>query len=265
MSDIENNSKGQGFVKPYLRFIDTSVLFNKPISCLFAIISLLLPIYVLSVFIQYNFFSSEVIKLIIGCVLIVIILGFAGFLGASIWWVRRITRDEGPSWYNNFRRFVQTLGEWLGTFTAISVFGIVLILTILLADKYYMIIGAFPFKIPEINIVMAFLGPICGFIIIVVTKILLFLFDPIIWLLKQVWKLLVRIVLFFYRCTINVGGTCEKNTNLWVAVTWLFAIGVIITSLVLCFIRGGLAPAIGLTASIAFLGYLFYRRKHDEK
>jgi len=265
MSDLENKPIGQNVVKPYLGFIDTNVLFKKPVSCLYAIVSLLLPIYALSTFIQFGIFKSEMANLIIASVLIVLVLAFAGIFGALIWWVRRITRDEGPKWYDNFRRFIQTLGEWLGTVIAIGVFGIVLILVIFLADEYSMVTYALGLPTSDISILTAFYGPICGFIIIIATKILLFLLDPLMWLIKQIWSLIVRLVLFFYRCTIGVGGTLEKNTKVWVAVTWILAIGVVVTSLVLCFKFGGLAPAIALTASLAFMGYLFFKRKHDEK
>jgi len=263
MSDQQDTPKGQGIVKPYLGFIDNSVLLKKPISCLFAIVSLLIPVYVLSQFIQHGIFRENEAKYIIAGILIVAILLFAGIFGFLIWWHRRITRDEGGhKWYGNFRRFIQTIGEWLGTFIAISVFGCVIVLMIFLSDKYYRITEILPLPIYQVDIVVALHGLIAGFLIIIATRILLFLLDPVIWLIKQIWKLIVRVVLFAYRCVINVGGLVEKNTPFWIGLTWLLAFAAIVSSLVLCFVFGGISPVIALAVSLGFMGYLLYKRKN---
>jgi len=259
----EEQNKGQSLVKKYLTFIDTNILFKKPISCLFAILSLLLPLSVLGLFIQSGIFQSKAGNYIAASVIILIILVFAGVFGALIWWHRRIKADDGPNAYPNFRRFIQTFGEWLGTVFAISVFGAVLVLLIFVSEDYYMIARSLPFPIPGITIATAFYGPVGGFIIIIVTKILLFLLDPVIWLVKQIWGLIKRIVLYFYRFTISFFGIVEKNTPFWVGATWVLAVGVIITTLVLCFKYGGIAMTAGLAAALAFMGYLMYKRKHD--
>ena len=260
MSDQEN--KRECMVKSYLGFIDTNVLFKKPVSCLFAIVSLLLPIYVLSQFIQFRIFQIGEARFIAACIILLLILAFAGVFGAAIWWFRRITRDEGPGWYNNFRRFIQTVGEWLGTVAAISVFGIVIVLMIFLSEEYHMMISILPFPFLDVNIVTAFYGLIAGFIIIIATKIFLFLLDPIIWLLKQLWNLIKRAVLFCYRCVVSLSGTVEKNTPIWVGVTWILAVAVIITCLVLCFTFRNIASVIALAAALGFMGYLMFKRKH---
>ena len=261
MSDQEEKKK-ECMVKSYLGFIDANVLFKKPVSCLFAIVSLLLPIYALSQFIQFRIFQVSEAKYIAASIIILLILAFAGIFGACIWWFRRITRDEGPGWYNNLRRFIQTVGEWSGTIIAIGVFGIILVLVIFLSEDYHLIIRVLPFQIFDVNIVMAFYGLIAGFIIIIATKILLFLLDPIIWLLKQLWNIIKRIVLFCYRCILNLSGTVEKNTPVWVGVTWILTIAAIIACLVLCFRFGNIASVIALAAALGFMGYLMFKRKH---
>ena len=265
MSDQQN--KGQGIVKPYLVFLDTNVLFKKPISCLYAMLSLLFPLSVLGLFIQYGIFDlfmeMKAGKYIVAGILILIILGFAGIFGALIWWHRRINHDDGPKLYPNFRRFIQTAGEWSGTVFAISVFGTILVLLIFMSKDYQMITEALPFPITGISIVTAFLGPIGGFVIIIATKIFLFLLDPFIWLIKQIWSLIKRFALYCYRFVLGFFGTVEKNTPFWVGATWVLAVGVIITTLVLCFTFGGIAMAIGLAAALAFMGYLMFKRKHD--
>jgi len=263
----EEQIKGQGLVKEYLKFIDTNILFKKPISCLHAILSLLFPLFVLGLFIQSGIFDyfieMKAGKYIAASILILIILAFAGFFGALIWWHRRINRDDGPKLYPNFKRFVQTAGEWSGTVLAISVFGTVLVLLIFMSEDYSMIANALPFPIPGISIATAFYGPIGGFIIIIVTKIILFLLDPVIGLIRRIWGLVKRIALYCYRVTISFFGTVEKNTPFWVGATWVLAVGVIIATLVLCFMYGGIAMTAGLVAALAFMGYLIFKRKHD--
>jgi hypothetical protein len=258
----EQQKKGQGLVKPYLGFIDTNVLFKKPLSCLCAILSLLIPVYFLSQFIHFGFFETEEAKFTAASILIVAIFAFAGIFGALIWWHRRINRDDGSRWYINFKRFIQTFGEWSGTVFAISLFGIILVLLIFLSDEYNMIARVFPFSIPNVDIVTAFYGPIVGFIIIIVTKIILFLLDPLTWLIKQIVILIKRIVLYCYRFVLSFFGTIEKNTPFWIGATWVLAVGVIIAALVLCYFYPGIAPVAGLAAGLAFMGYLMFKRKH---
>jgi hypothetical protein len=250
--------KKECMVKPYLRFLDNNVLFKKPISCFFAIDSLLFPVIVLSFLIQTGIFRTGEVKFIVAAILILIVFGFAGIFGACIWWFRRITRDEGSGWYNNFRRFIQTMGEWLGTVVAICVSGTTIILLIFLSREMYYFI---PFSV-DINIATAFYGPIIGFLIIIATKILLFLLDPVIWLIKQIWKLAVRVVLYCYRFILGFFGTIEKNTPFWVGATWVLAVGVIIATIVLCFTVRGIAPIAGLAAALGFMGYFMFKRKH---
>ena len=262
----EEQNKDQGLVKRYLNFIDTNILFRKPISCLYAALSLLFPLSVLGLFIQSGIFDYFIEikagKYIIASIFILLILGFAGIFGALIWWHRRINRDDGPKIYPNFRRFIQTAGEWSGTVFAISVFGTVLVLLIFMSEDYSLIAKALPFPIPGISIATAFYGPIGGFTIIIITKIILFLLDPVIWLITQIWGLIKRIALYCYRFTISFFGTVEKNTPFWVGATWVLAVGVIIATLALCFRYGGIAMTIGLAAALAFMGYLMFKRKH---
>ena len=263
MSDQQNAPKKQDLVKPYLGFLDTNVLFKKPVSCLLAVGSLLIPVFFLIQVIQSGLFKSADARFIIGGILVFAVLAFAGVFGALIWWHRRIVRDEGPKFYDNFRRFIQTTGEWFGTTVAIVVFGSVIVLMLVLQKDYYYLIRAIPLSIPSLDFAAALYGPIAGFLIIVATKIFLFLLDPIIWLIKQIWRLFVRIVKFFYRCVVNISGAVEKNTPVWFGVIWLLAVSTIITGLfLLCFGGGGLFPVIALALGLAFTAYLVFKKKN---
>ena len=270
MSD-ENKSRGQGMTKSYLNFIDSNVLFRKPISCLLAVFSLLIPLDFLFQIIQYDIFSSDNGRLIAAAILILAVLIFSGVFGFLIWWHRRINRDDGPKIYANFRRFVQTLGEWTGTMFALMVFGSVIFLMLLLKNEYYRISGLLPFSVPYINFNTALLGPVIGFLIIICTRIFLFLLDPFIRLVKKIWILIVRIVLYSYRCIVKFFGIVEQNSSVWIGVVWLFSAAVVITGISLCcylfryprivfFICGVITLALGL----AMMAFLVIKRKNND-
>ncbi|MCL2215051.1 MAG: hypothetical protein FWC06_07580 [Treponema sp.] len=72
MSDQKN--MGEGIVKPYFDFLDRNILFKKPIICLFVILSLIIPIYALSMLIQSGIFNSGEGKYIAAASSIVFIL-----------------------------------------------------------------------------------------------------------------------------------------------------------------------------------------------
>lgn len=263
MSD-SNSPKKDGMVKTYLSFVDTSVLFKKPISCLFALISLLIPVQFLFQAISYGIFSSNAGgNVIAAAILVLLILLFAGVFGCLIWWNRRIIKDEGPKAYANFRRFVQTMGEWAGTLVAIIVFGCTLVMSLLLKDEFYYLGAFIAFPFLTIDLTSALLGPVIGFAIIIVTKILLFLLDPIIWLVKNIWALIVRIVLYFYRVVLKFFGLLEQNAPVWIGAIWLFSAAVLVAGIVLCFISysmfgGAFAIALGL----AMMAFLVIKRKN---
>ena len=262
-------SKNQDMVKSFLCFVDTNVLFKKPISCLFAIISLGLPVYFLVMSITGNLFRSGDAKLIISVILTFFVFAFAGLFGALIWWHRRIKPDEGISIYQNFRRFVQTLGEWLGMIVAIVAFGVVLVLWALLQEAGSFILNIIPVPfMSHVGLEYAFIGPIVGFLIIILTKILLFLLDPVIWLLKQIWKIFVQIVLYFYRCIINTGKTYETHTRLWIGCIWILSVLAVFSGLALLLslfvfreyilLYGGL---IVLALGFALMAFLVMKRR----
>jgi len=272
MSD-EKVKTGTGLVKSYLNFLDTNVLFKKPVSCLFAIISLLIPVFFLFQIIQYRVFNSDSGQIITASILILIVLIFTGIFGALIWWYRRISRDEGHGWYPNFRRFIQTLGEWTATVFAIIVFFGVIIARIVAGDDYYNVVRMLSLPLPSTDVTIALFGLVGGFLIIIATKIFLFLLDPIVWLIKQIWYLIVRIVKYFYRCVIKIHGVFEQNATVWIGVHWLISVLVVSTGLFLCYMlfsspygSFGLAitAAIIVALGLVYMGFLVTKRKNIE-
>lgn len=274
----ENVEKGNGAVKSYLNFIDANVLFKKPVSCLFAICSLLIPVFFLIQIIQYGIFRSQSGRLIAGALLTLAVLLFAGIFGALIWWHRRINRDEGQKWYPNFRRFIQTFGEWTATMFAIVFFLGILVLWISSGNEYYYyaVESLLPFSggryLLQYDVTLALYGLVIGFLIIIATKIVLFLLDPFVWLVKQIWGLIVRVVLYFYRFVLKVFEVFEKNAPVWIGVNWLIALIVVCCGLFpYCkllfnpYINISLGFLIGAAATVAlglaFMGFLIVKRK----
>ena len=260
----QNTSNAQGMAQSYLGFLDTNVLFKKPVSCLFAFISLLIPVLFIVQVIRTEVFSSGNVELIVAAIFLFALLLFAGVFGFLIWLHRRIIRDEGPLYYLNFRRFIQTMGEWLGTLTAIIGLGSVLILMFLLKDNYSLFTMLFRLPFFRMDFVTSIYGPVAGFVIIIATKLALFILDPIIWLIKQIWRLFARIVLYFYRYILNVHGVIEKHSTIWSGIVWLIAATVVMTGLFLCVCtRGNAFPngIIILALGIGFMVFLVIKRK----
>jgi len=270
MSDQEK--KKRCIVDSYLSFIDTNVLFKKPVSCLFAIASLLFPIYLLIQVIQSGIFKSESAELITASVLLILIFIFTGLFGSLIWWCRRIARDEGPKVYQNFRRFIQTYGEWIATTYAIIAFFGGLVLLIIAGEYYYSLVRLLPLPIPGLELLIIS-GPLVGFLIIIITKIILFLLNPIIWLIKKIWSLLVRIALYIYRCIIKAFGIFEKNTPVWIGVNWLIAVLVAFGGLALGFklfsmgnitFGSAFGVALILALGLGFMAFIIIKRKNPD-
>ena len=272
--DEQEKTKEFGLVKGYLKFVDTNVLFKKPVSCLFAICSLLIPLYFLIQIIQFRIFELsfellDVSIIVVSMVLLWVSL-FAGLFGSMIWWNRRIVRDEGPKWYPNFRRFIQTLGEWLATVYTIIAFtvGIVLIFVSNMGD--FSVLYFLPGFILNFGMMLAPISLITGFLIIIATKIILFLLDPFIWLIKQIWGLLVRLVLYFYRVILKVFGVYEQNAPVWSGVNWLIAIMVVISGIIMGIVlwsRPSLPLALGtifaMALGLGYMGFIVNRRKNE--
>ena len=276
MSGIKK-PKGQGIVGSYLDFIDSSALFKKPISCFFFIVSLLIPLAFLHSIIQNKDTLIENTRLFFACILILMVLIIAGVFGALIWWRRCISSYDGPKFHVNLRRFIQTLGEWTGTLFAIIVFGCVTVILLILKNEINeirsiaasnTIFNMFPIPVPVIDIFLPLYGIIGGFLIIIATKIFLFLYDLFVHLISGVWKLLVRIVLYYYRCTVKIHRTIEQNTSVWIGLVWLFSAAVVISGLILCYkligqdFRAYLLGILSLALGLGLMAFLVAKRKN---
>lgn len=169
------------FISPYLSYIDKGHLFRKPFSWLyaiFAIINLLLPLYILlDQLIDHRIFDAE-FKITITVLLAWAIIAFAGWLSFQLWWDRKtkitFSSDDNAEFVATpaFSHLIQTLGEWLGTWVGIVGFGFALLTTIILGEQGHYLSYQFGIPILGSGWTYVFLMPIYGFLIIVLTRFL---------------------------------------------------------------------------------------------
>jgi len=131
------------FIKPYLAYIDDGHFFRKPFSWLYmvmAIISLLIPFVVLYRAVDIGILDMQG-KIVFVFILFWIILAFAGWVGFQQWWDRRTkvgsTSFEGDDFTATpaFSHFIQTFGEWFGTWLGMVGCGYAILSTFLLGDS----------------------------------------------------------------------------------------------------------------------------------
>ncbi len=168
------------FIKPYLSYIDNGHFYRKPFRWLytiFAIINLILPLYVFYVAIGNQIFDFPA-KFIIVFLLVWIIIAFASWLSFQLWWNRKSkitnTSVEGAEFIATpiFSHLIQTIGEWLGTWVGIVGFGTALLTTIIFGDEGYYLSRQIGFGFLKTGWLFIVLMPVYGFLIIVTTRFL---------------------------------------------------------------------------------------------
>lgn len=166
------------FIKPYLSYIDSGHLFRKPFSWLYAlmaIINILAPIFFFIFAVDNGIFRSQA-KFIIVFLLIWMIIAIASWISSLLWWDRKSkvfsTSSESDEFFATpvFSHFIQTIGEWIGTWIGIVGFSFALITTVFLGDEGYLISMQLGLGFMKSGFVFIILMPIFGFLIIVVTR-----------------------------------------------------------------------------------------------
>lgn len=174
-------SKFFTFIKPYISYIDNGEIYRRPFSWVYmilAVLNLILPIYIFVKAVDTGVFDGPA-KFVIVFILIWLIMAFAGWISFQLWWDRR-TKILGTSQKDDdfvatpvFSHFIQTFGEWFGTWIGIVGFGFALISTIFLGESGGSVLSnRIGVGILESGILAIILMPIYGFLIIVVTRFL---------------------------------------------------------------------------------------------
>jgi hypothetical protein len=166
------------FIAPYLSFIDKGKLYSQPFNWLYAaiaVINLLFPLFVLYLAIDGDIFDAPA-KFVFAFIFIWLIIAFAGWISFQLWWDRKdkvlqsvVDDSEFPA-TPVISHFIQTLGEWIGTWVAIVGFGFALVTTIFLGSDADSLGRSLDLPFVSAGIASIFLMPIYGFLIIVFSR-----------------------------------------------------------------------------------------------
>lgn len=172
------NNKFTNFIDPFLDYIDSGKLFRKPFDILylvFAILNLLLPLFILYTGIKNDIFSTN-FKFTITFIFIWISIVAASWIGFQIWWNRRTKLNFSSNPEDefvatpSFSHFVQTAGEWIGSWVAIVGTSFALFTTIIMGSESYYLTGMLGIPFLTGGFIFIILMPIYGFLIIIVSR-----------------------------------------------------------------------------------------------
>jgi len=170
------------FIDPYLSFIDSGKLYRKPFSWLYmalAAVNAVLPFYLLGKAIDMGIFKDAGAKFIFAFIFAWLFVVVACWIGVQIWWNRKDkvqqTSQEGADFPATpvIAHFLQTLGEWFGSFIAIAGLGISLCGVIFLGDNASLLayaLGGFLSMFSADGFLGIIVNPIMGFITIVIFR-----------------------------------------------------------------------------------------------
>ena len=176
-----NSGKFFHTIRPYLHYIDNGLIFRTPFAWLYtfmAIFNLLIPVYMLFEAWNKGVFELLEYKYIAVFMLIWAIVAFVSWLGFQIWWNRKDdvlqTYHKGDEFVATpvFAHFVQTLGEWLGTWIGIVGFAVSLTATLFLGSEGIYMLQAVGLDFMETGFLFAILMPVYGFVILVFSRFL---------------------------------------------------------------------------------------------
>lgn len=162
-------------IKPALNYIDKGNFFRQPFSWLYtiiAVLSLLVPFYLLYQAIDSNIFKAPA-KFIIVFILIWFVIAFVSWLSFQLWWDRKSkvskTTEEGEEFIATpvFSHLIQTFGECLGMWVGIVGFAFALIATIILGSEGAYLARTLGMGFLSTGAANIILMPIYGFLIIV--------------------------------------------------------------------------------------------------
>ena len=167
--------------KFYLETIDNGSLFKLPFKLLFGLIAILnavFPFYMIYTAIDNNLFNAP-FKFVMLFLLIWFLIIIASFFSFNIWWNRKNKIDNLIK--NNdsfiatpvFAHFIQTFGEYAGTYIGIvGSLGALFASIFLSGEDGYQLSSQIGINLTEFGIYGIFIMLISGFIIIIISKFL---------------------------------------------------------------------------------------------
>jgi hypothetical protein len=177
------------FIAPFLSYIDSGKLFRKPFSWLYialAAVNASLPFIILYYAIYGKVFSAGA-EYVFAFLLIWLVIVAASWVGLQIWWNRREkvleTSVEGSDFPVTpvIAHFIQTFGEWLGSWVAIVGSGFSLFTWIFLGDEASVLGYATGLSfLGNAGLLGIILMPVYGFFIIVIWRLLAEMFRAIV-------------------------------------------------------------------------------------
>jgi hypothetical protein len=167
-------------IKPYLSFIDSGKLYRKPFSWLYmaiAVLNLLFPFYVLYDVIDRGALIYADAKIIFSFVFALLVLIGAGWISFQIWWDRKDkvlqTTVDGVDFPSTpvISHFIQTVGEWFGTWLAVAGVGCTFFALICFGYNSYEM--SYMLDLPlYTGIEGIILMPIAGFLVIIFSRLI---------------------------------------------------------------------------------------------
>ncbi len=168
------------FIKPYLSFIDDGHFYRKPFRWLYILLAVLNLIFPLDVL--YRAFDNRVFdspaNYVVAFLIVWLVIAFASWLSFQLWWnrkedVKKISA-EGDEYIATpgVSHFIQTFGEWLGTWVGLVGGSVALITTLILGDEGRYLTRQLDYDFLESGLLFVVLMPIYGFLIIIGTRYL---------------------------------------------------------------------------------------------
>lgn len=168
------------FIDPYLSVIDTGKFFRRPFAWLYSVIALLnliIPFYLLYVAIDNRIFKAPG-KFVFVFILVWLTIVLASWISFQIWWDRKdkvnLSSSIGDDFIATpvFSHFIQTMGEWIGTWIGLVGFVFALVATVFLGKEGYQLGRQLGLGFLNIGFLSIILMPIYGFLIIIVSRFL---------------------------------------------------------------------------------------------
>ena len=161
------------FAKPYFDYIGKGKIYSLFYIAM-AILNLLIPFSVIYIVIESGFLQRSGAKVVVGFIFSLIVIFFASWIGFQLWWCRKsgIRKVEAAEFIATpvISDLIQTSGEWLGTYIAITSAGIGLIAVIFLGHSTGSAFSPFNFNFLEYAPLMIIGGPVAGFFIILISR-----------------------------------------------------------------------------------------------